>query len=320
MRHVPRPSHRRPRTSMRERLPRRGDRDRDRRHARLAVRLRSGRVARHASRRADHLHHPHHAATRYDHQARARRRRTHCPGTRTPLSHLHDHVDAGRYRLAAGHAVFPCRTTRAGGCPAWHHRSGPEHLGLSPGASGLRMARAQDVAAFLAQPRGASVWIILRGTHRLHRRHLPQHRARDLVKPFAPHRRCLAASPAVYGSGNSCAWDHRRGFRCRGHHRQLVDLPGTGATVLEHGAHPDRLSAQRCADRHDVAGGAECDPGVLSSCPATSRGLSVLAGRRGIFVVDREPRCTAYPAQPIRRSSNIAQPPHCSICRPKEPC
>ena len=85
----------------------------------------------------------------------------------------------------------------------------------------------------------------------------------------------------------------------RRHHRQLLDLPGTGATVLEHGAHPDRLSAQRRAYRHYAAGGAEHNPCVPSSCPAASRGLSVLAGRRGIFVVDREPCCAPYPAQPV---------------------
>ena len=105
---------------------------------------------------------------RYRHQAGARRRRTHCSGTPSLLSRLHDDVDAGGYRLADRRSVLSCRATPAVGCIACHHRGSPQYLCVSPGPSSLRVAGSQDVAALLAQSRGVALWLILRGIHRLH--------------------------------------------------------------------------------------------------------------------------------------------------------
>ena len=110
----------------------------------------------------------------------------------------------------------------------------------------------------------------------------------------------------------SYAWDHRCGFGYRRHCRQLLHLPGSGETVLEHGAHAHRLPAKRGPYRHYLACSVEHNPGVDSSHLIAARSLSVLAGCLGLLTVDRESRCTPYPSQSIShlrasRSRHIAQ-------------
>ena len=62
MRHVPRPPYRRPRTRLRQRLPRGRHRDRDRRQLEWRSDYAAGRSSRNARRRTHHLHHAHHPA------------------------------------------------------------------------------------------------------------------------------------------------------------------------------------------------------------------------------------------------------------------
>ncbi len=192
------------------------------------------------------------------------------------------------------HAAQPLAVS----CLARHHRRGPEHLCVPSRPSSLRVACAQDVAALLAQPRGTALWLILRGTRRLHRCQLPQRPALHLAEPSAPHPLHVAATPSGHDSGPFNAWDHGRGFGYRRHRRQLLHLPGPGKAVLEHGAHAHRLPAERSAYRHCLACRAEHHPGSIHPVLLLP-GLSALAGRLGLVAVDRESRCTPYPSPSI---------------------
>ena len=166
VRHVPRPARARPGAGLRQRVPGRRDRDRDRQRRGVARRRRRcGRRARAAVRST--------AACR----RRASRCRRTCRPTRRPvdLDHVapehphwslvvHDGADAAlgrRVRRRSGCCSCSARRRGSGvaaltslaGRRRWRSAASTLHLGRPV----VRLSRAEDVAALVAEPRGAAV-------------------------------------------------------------------------------------------------------------------------------------------------------------------
>ena len=220
VRHVPRPSGRRPRARLRQRMPGRRDRDRDRQQERVARGLRAGRVARHAAGRSDRFDHAYHAAGRLKLMAGARGQRRNPHGARASFAHHYDHHHAGDVRHDGGagarQSAGYCEPDDAAGFDG----DCAQRVGLSPGPPGVCVARGKDVASLLVEPRSR----LLRTVFWVDRPVRPYGLGRPV--PCRVRRRASAAARAC---GNRL-WPLR-------HSRERVYLPCPRASRVEHAAH-----------------------------------------------------------------------------------